>query len=64
MEKCPGQLINWRNQESSSQWQMPYDFGACKDSVIMAKEKEIEDIDNINDKKMVWANNCNAFTIS
>ena len=32
---------------------MTCDFGACKDSVIMAKEKEIEDIDNINDKKMV-----------
>ena len=29
---------------------MTYNFGACKDSVIMAKEKEIEDIDNISDK--------------
>ena len=32
---------------------MTCDFGACKDSVIMAKEKEIEDIYNINDKQMV-----------
>ena len=32
---------------------MTCNFGACKDSVILDKEKEIEDIDSINDKQMV-----------
>ena len=29
---------------------MTCNFEACKDTVKMAKEKEIEDIDNVNDK--------------
>ena len=57
MEKC--QTTDKLKKSGVKQTiQMTCDFGACKDSVILAKEEEKEDIDSINDKKII------AFTIS